>query len=241
MPYGDNLTPRERRLAMAATIIVTSLVGFGLFAYRYPAVIREVSEGISAIAVNAPEPPPPAAPADTPAAPEPEGAAAPPNQRNDPTPIVAPPARLPSRPAPAAAPVAGTGSASESGATPTPGPGTGAGGEGSGRGAGDGGNGTGGGGGGARARHIRGGIGYRDWPDGVPRADRPLRVEIRYWVETTGRISGCEIQRSSGLPDLDASTCRLASQRFRYQPARNSAGEPIRSEMAWRQDWWQEP
>jgi protein TonB len=161
--------------------------------------------------------------------------------RNDSTQVTAPRPKIVIRDTPQrAAPVEGTGSASESGAAATPGPGNGAGGVGSGRGAGDGGSGTGGGGGAVRARHLRGGIGYRDWPDGVPRADAPVRVEVRFWVEVNGRISGCELQRSSGIPALDARTCQLVTQRFRYQPARNAAGEPVRSETAWRQDWWNE-
>jgi periplasmic protein TonB len=239
MAFGDTLTRRERRISWAATLIITVMIGFGLFAYRYPTVLRDVSDGISAIALNAPEPPPPppTEPAEQPAAPNPEGAAAPPNRRNDPTPIVAPPPKLTPRPAANAAPIAGPGSASESGAAPTPGPGTGAGGEGTGRGAGNGGDGTGGGGGGARARYVRGGIGYRDWPRDLTREDRVLRVEVRFWVETNGRVTGCETQRTSGIAALDTSTCRLIEQRFRYEPARNSAGQPIRSEMAWQQTW----
>lgn len=241
MAYGDTLTPRERGLAIAGTLALTAFIAFGLFAYRYPVVLRDISDSISAIALNAPEPPPPPVPpAEQPKMTGPEGAAAPPNRRNNPTVIVAPPPKLPPRPAPPAAPVAGTGSAAESGAAPVDGPGTGAGGQGNGRGAGDGGDGTGGGGGGARARHMRGGIGYRDWPRDVPRAPQPVRVEVRFWVETNGRCTGCEIQRTSGIPSVDASTCRLIEQRFRYEPARNSNGEPIRSETAWRQDWWNE-
>jgi periplasmic protein TonB len=237
MAIGDSLSPRERRLAWAASIGVTLLIGFGLFAYRFPEVISDVSDSVSVIALNAPEPPPPPpVPAEIPKAPEAEGAAAPPNERNNPTPIVAPPPRIRPLPAPVAAPIEGTGRASESGAAETPGPGTGAGGQGTGRGAGLGGDGT-GGGGGARARKTPSGIGYRNWPQEIAREDRILRVEVRFWVETNGRVTGCETQRTSGIAALDASTCRLIEQRFRYEPARNNAGEPVRAEMAWQQTW----
>ncbi len=240
MPYGDQLDPRQRSIAIAATLAVTLLIGFALLGQHWDAAVRVVSAGIDAISLEAP-PPPSAPPAERPAAPEPEGAASPANTRNDPTQVVAPRPKIVIRETPArAAPVEGTGNATDSGAAPTPGPGTGAGGTGSGRGAGDGGGGTGGGGGGSRARHTRGGIGFRDWPDDLPRADAPVRVEVRFWVETNGRCTACEIQRSSGLTALDARTCQLVMQRFRYQPARNTGGEPVRSEVAWRQDWWNE-
>jgi protein TonB len=240
MSYGAHPDPRQRTLAIGATVALTLLVGFALFGHRWSAAVQDVADRISAIALEAP-PPPSAPPAERPAAPEPEGAASPANTRNDPTQVVAPRPTVVIREMPArAAPVEGTGNATDSGAAPTPGPGTGAGGEGSGRGAGAGGNGTGGGGGAVRAQHRRGGIGYRDWPDGVPRADAPVRVEVRYWVEVNGRCTACEIQRSSGIAALDARTCQLVMQRFRYEPARNAAGEAIRSEVAWRQDWWNE-
>lgn len=240
MPYGARPDPRHRRIAIGATAAITLLVGAGLLGTHWDATVAVVSDGLDALSLEAP-PPPSAPPAERPAAPEPEGAASPANTRNDPTAVTAPRPRIVLRETPQrAAPVEGTGSAADSGAAPTPGPGTGAGGVGNGRGAGDGGDGTGGGGGAVRARHIRGGIGYRDWPDGVPRADAPVRVEVRFWVEVNGRISGCEVQRSSGIPALDARTCQLVTQRFRYQPARNTAGEPVRSETAWRQDWWNE-
>lgn len=241
MAYGDHINQRERGVAMVATALITLLVGYALLFNRWDAAVREVADSISAMALNAPEAPPPAPSAEQPKAPDPDGAAAPPNRRANPTPVVAPRPRIViPQPPERAAEVAGTGSATESGAAPTPGPGTGAGGAGSGRGAGDGGNGTGGGGGAVRARHTRGGIGYRDWPDGLPRADAPVRVEVRFWVEVDGRCTGCEIQRSSGIAALDQRTCALVQQRFRYQPARNVAGQPIRSEVAWRQDWWNE-
>lgn len=241
MPYGSRPDPRHRAYAMGATLAVTALVGVGLLGYHWEAATQAVADGLEAFSLEAPALPS-APPAERPAAPEPEGAASPANTRNDPTQAVAPrPKIVMPQPPARVAPVEGTGDATDSGAAPTPGPGTGAGGEGAGRGAGTGGDGTGGGGGAARARHIRGGIGYRDWPDGVPRADAAVRVEVRFWVEVNGRVTGCEIQRSSSIAALDARTCQLVTQRFRYQPARNASGEPIRSEMAWRQDWWNEP
>src|SRR3546814_5705674 len=67
---------------------------------------------------------------------DPEGAAARPNLKADPTPIVAPKPEivLSVRPPIVAAPVAGLGNAASAGASDRPGPGTGAGGEGAGTG-----------------------------------------------------------------------------------------------------------
>lgn len=243
MAYGDQLSHRDRLIAGSATAVLTVLIGAALLAGWASPGLLPTSESISAFNV-APEPPPPP-PAEQPRqdrAPREEGAAAPPNRRATPRPVVAPPPKLPpiTNPPPAA-PVAGTGPDSEAGAAERPGPGTGAGGIGNGLGAGQGGNGTGGGGGGQRARHVRGTIRDRDYPRNASRERVGGTVTVRFTVQTDGRVRGCSVMQSSGNADLDATTCRLIEERFRYEPARNAAGEPIASETGWRQDWWLEP
>ena len=65
-------------------------------------------------------------------------------------------------------------------------------------------------------------------------------VEVRFTIEATGRVTGCRVSRSSGDASLDATTCRLIEERFRFKPATNAAGEAIRSPYGWRQSWWLE-
>lgn len=139
-----------------------------------------------------------------------------------------------------APPVRSTGSADTSGARDT-GQGTGAGGQGSGTGSGTGGQGQ-GAGGGTPLQKIAGEINSaRDFP----RETRDLRdgshVIIALTVGTDGRVKGCRIVTPSRDPVADTITCRLATQRFRFRPATDAAGNPVTSIYGWRQEWWVGP
>lgn len=149
------------------------------------------------------------------------------------TAVVAPPPVMPllNPPPVVAAIVPDTGAAALGGAA-SAGSGTGAGGVG----AGTGGGGT--GGGGNRAVLIAGTIRDRDYP----RAARAARAEgtsvVRFTVGIDGRPRDCRVATSSGDPALDATTCRLIEERFRYAPARDAEGRPVAEERGWRQWWW---
>jgi protein TonB len=52
---------------------------------------------------------------------------------------------------------------------------------------------------------------------------------VIYAVEPDGTADRCRIDRSSGLPAIDALTCRLIEQRFRFRPARDRNGRPVRA------------
>ncbi len=170
---------------------------------------------------------------------DPEGAAAPPAKNNTPSEIVAPKAKLPPPPPIQAAPVAGQGTAPKSGAATIDGPGTGRGGIGNGTGSGLSGNGSGGGGGGAASEpeQVAGSIGNDDYPRAALVDRAQGIVEFSFTVLPDGRIANCRITRSSRNPALDTTTCRLALQRFRFRPARDSAGRAIASEVDGEQDW----
>ncbi|WP_436827045.1 TonB family protein [Sphingomonas sp. DT-207] len=168
---------------------------------------------------------------------EAEGAAAPPNRRAVPKPVVAPTPAVAVRTPTAAPPVAAQGIAPSAGAAVAAGPGTGAGGQGAGLGAG--GEGAGSGGGVAvRARRIRGGINIRDYPRAAEGMTGSVTVHLD--VSAEGLVTGCLVARSSGNAALDATTCRLARTRFRYAPARDRAGRAVPDVAGWRQDWWVE-
>lgn len=220
---------RRQRVATAATVAALHLViGFALFAGwgdRLSAVAERTLE-----VIDLAPPPPPAVErrlAPRRQAERPAGEAAPPNLKQNPTEIVAPPPVLLIEPPPpvVAAPVAGTGAAPDAGAAPVVGPGTGAGGFGDGRGSGGAGNGDGGGGddGGTPPRQLRGALRNSDFPDGIGVGGR---VSVRYVINIDGRVSDCEIDRSSGNAELDATTCRLITERYRFRPARDSRGRP---------------
>ncbi|WP_235889122.1 TonB family protein [Glacieibacterium frigidum] len=167
------------------------------------------------------------------------GRAAPPAARAQPTPVVAPPPVIvPETPPPiAAAPVAGTSFDASAGAAPLPGPGTGAGGVGDGLGSGDDGDGD-GDGGGTPSRWLRGEIRDSDYPREAYEAGVSGSVGIRFVVGVNGRVTSCEVIRTSGNAALDATTCRLIIERRRYRPARDRDGRKIpeayRGDHVWR-------
>ncbi|MGV1682874.1 energy transducer TonB [Sphingopyxis sp. NJF-3] len=154
-------------------------------------------------------------------------------------PVAAPKPKLPPiKPSITAAPTPGVGSESSAGAAPDAGRGSGAGGRGDGTGAGGSGSGT---GGGTRPVWRSGAIRDSDYPSPAARAKVGGEVEVRFTIETTGRVSGCRVARTSGDPSLDATTCRLIEKRFRFKPATDGRGTPIASQYGWRQSWWLEP
>ena len=180
-----------------------------------------------------PPPPPRVEQAREEPTPREEGAAAPPNIESRATPIVSPPPQveLPDPSPVTASETPGEGAESTQGAAPVPGPGTGAGGTGTGTGSGGAGAGPGGGGrsgGGTRPSLVSRPLRSGDYPPGL-RGMWPsggiVLVAVR--VQVDGRGTDCRINRSSGVPAIDAETCRLATTKLRFRPARDERGRPF--------------
>lgn len=144
-----------------------------------------------------------------------------------------PPVQLTLPPAPV---IAATGDANTSGMR-ADGVGAGAGTTGTGGGSGAGGAGQ--GGGGSALAQIAGTI---DSARDYPRAGRDARIGhsalIVFTVGVDGRAHDCHVRESSGDPESDAITCRLAEQRFRFRPATDAAGNPVEHPYGWRQKWF---
>ncbi|MEW9856877.1 energy transducer TonB [Novosphingobium sp. M1R2S20] len=172
-----------------------------------------------------------------------EGEASPPNLRNRASPVfgpLLPPISLP--PPIVAAPRPATGNAGNTGASDRVGPGQGAGGTGNGRGGG--GAGAGGRGSGeavTRPVQIKGHLRWSDLPEELRKAKRGGELELTYRVNIDGRVSDCRVTKSSGLPDLDARTCELITERFRFRPSRNAGGEPVPSYIVEIHGWYNHP
>lgn len=229
--------------SLAAVAAIHAAIGYALLraSGTLPPVVEDQVMQVIDIREIAPPPPPPPQPLPD-AAPEEEGAAAPPNIESKASPVVAPKPRviIPNPPPVVAAPTPATGNERSQGAAPLPGPGTGAGGVGTGTGSGGSGAGSGGGGsGGSRARYLSGRIKRSDYPRELRGRRIPSEsVIVQFTIGLNGRPRGCKVFQSSGSAVLDAATCRLIEQRFRYQPARNAAGQPIEAQAAWKQVWW---
>ena len=245
--YRSDLKSRDKGGAIAAVIAIHAAL---LFAFLHLSGQMKLGDPQSVLRVfditETPPPPPPI----TPETPKPaeqsqkpkerEGAASEKNIKNEATPIVAPKPKI-EPPVPLPVNVTQTpsqGAAPNQGASDVAGPGTGAGGAGAGTGSGGSGSGTGGGGEGiaTRAQLLSPSLRSRDYPPDLRRrlSDGASPFVI-FTVLPNGRVTGCRIYQSSGDPAVDDMTCRLVSARFVYRPAYNRRGEPVSSQMAYRQ------
>jgi TonB family protein len=89
-----------------------------------------------------------------------------------------------------------------------------------------------------RARaDLSGIIGLSDYPGAVQRAGLEGSVRFELEVGPNGRVRGCRVLNSSGVPMLDEITCELMTERPRFTPARNAAGEAVpdrvRASVTW--------
>ena len=200
--------PRERAYALAAVVIVQFALGFALLTgLRVQFVARSTSCSNWWIALPPPQPPP------TPPTPEPKRAkdSVAPKPKAAPGRFAGPQAR------PCAAVVTPIVAVQPTAAPSGGGTGTGPA-LGSGAGGGAGGQGYGAGGGGMISNRSpapsRRGLSAPSCQSGHRRD-----VECVFTVGVNGRVARCTVTRSSGVPELDALTCRLVEQRFVYRPA----------------------
>jgi protein TonB len=243
--YRSDLKNRDKGGAIAAVIAIHAGL---LFVFLHLSGTVDLTDPQAVMRVfdvkevpppqSTPEPPTPAQETERPK--EQEGAASAENIRSQATEVVAP---EPPIPLPIPVPVSTTqtpseGAAPTQGASDVPGPGTGAGGAGTGTGSGGAGSGTGGGGEGiaTRAQLITPSLRSRDYPPELRRRlSNGASPFVVFTVLPNGRVTGCKIYESSGDPAVDDMTCRLVSARFVYRPAYNRRGEPVQSQMAYRQ------
>lgn len=231
-----DLTP-PRRVKLGVIVLVALLHVLAIlaliraFAPDFTAQAVEKITRTLTVTITAPPPPEPKA------EPEPAGAAGEAGKKAVPREVKAekPKVEIAKVPAPRAS---STGSADTSGARDA-GSGTGAGGAGSGTGSGAGGNGQ--GGGASKPVHISGRIDKAaDFP--IPAGGREARIGkaviLALTISPEGRATACRIYKSSGLPDTDEVTCRLAKERLRFKPALSAAGEPVTGTFYWQQKFF---
>ena len=244
--YRSNLNTRDKGGAIAAVIAIHAGLLFALLHLSGRVDLTDPQAVLRTFDVTEVPPPPPPQP-DVPQLAEQqqkpkekEGAASPENIKNQATPVVAPKPRIQ---LPVPVPVAPSqtpneGAAPTQGAGDRPGPGTGAGGTGTGTGSGASGSGSGGGGEGiaTRAQLMTPSLRNRDYPSDLRRRlSQGAAPFVIFTVQPNGRVTGCRTYQSSGDPAVDEMTCRLVTARFVYRPAYNRRGEPVASQMAYRQ------
>lgn len=230
--HRKTVRPRERFTALAAVVIVQAALAFALLTGLRVPVSRgrdAVERLIQIVVPKAPPPPPPVVRVEhkpehhTSSAPKAEPK--PPGGSPGPQPAHAPPSVSPVVAVrPTVAPSGGG-----SGMGPAMGSGSGGGTGGQGFGEGD--------EGGEDLEHIGGEILPSDYPKELGRAGVGGRVTVTFTVQVNGRATGCRVSRSSGTPQLDALTCRIIEQRFRFRPSTDRTGRPIADEVDWDHDW----
>ncbi|WP_449471717.1 energy transducer TonB [Sphingobium chungangianum] len=103
----------------------------------------------------------------------------------------------------------------------TPGFGSESGGTGTGTGRGDG-----DGGGFSRARQTGGRFRNSDFPGSLRDVGR-VTIGVRYAIGPSGQVDRCEVIEGSGYPEIDAMTCRVIMERYRFRPARDPDGYAV--------------
>lgn len=237
---------QDRIKGALAAIVVQMALGYALISGLAVGSPQAVQETLQTFNLSIPPPPPP--PPKEKLAPnrivsrKAEGAASPPNLRSRATELVAPPpVILPPPPPIVAAEKPGVGNQATSGNAAVVGPGTGSGGQGDGTGSGRFGNGGGNGGREIPPRQTKGRLKYSDWPHRLSDAGIGGTVSVRYDVTIAGRATDCEITRSSGNDELDALTCRLIEERFRFKPSLDERGRPVQSTIVQNHSWIERP
>jgi TonB family protein len=56
-------------------------------------------------------------------------------------------------------------------------------------------------------------------------------------VDTSGRVTGCEVRESSEVPDFDRIACEKITERARFLPARDEQGNPVAARWQNRVVW----
>ncbi len=236
--YRADLDTRDKSSAIALVVALHAGLAFALLNLSGAVDLTDPQRRLRVFDVReiVPPPPPPVERVVEQEKPKKkEGASSPRNIKSEATPVAAPKPQIeiPRPPVVVVAEIPREGTQSTQGAAPVRGPGTGAGGLGTGTGSGGAGSGNGGGGtgGGSGPRLLSRTLTERDFPRELRRVwPSRARVMIAVRVQIDGRGTDCRINGSSGVPAIDAETCRLATTKLRFRPAINARGEPY---VAW--------
>jgi protein TonB len=75
-------------------------------------------------------------------------------------------------------------------------------------------------------------------PPGGYQVRRGTQVVVKVTVGTDGHATNCSVYRASPDAEADAITCRLVTQRLRFKPATDAAGNPVPAPFYWQQRWF---
>lgn len=75
------------------------------------------------------------------------------------------------------------------------------------------------------------------YPPEAIRKEQQGTVAAEWAVAEDGIVEDCHVVRSSGYAELDRGTCVFVTLRYRYDPARDAAGRPVRASGGFTFQW----
>ena len=76
-----------------------------------------------------------------------------------------------------------------------------------------------------------------DYPAAALRAEEEGTTQVRLTVGPDGKVTKCQLSRSSGSVALDRATCRLLQRRWQFHPALDRKGRPATGRFEARIRW----
>ena len=95
--------------------------------------------------------------------------------------------------------------------------------------------------GGAKPLHVEGWFTADDYPDKAALWHQQGYVNVSFTIGTDGRMTNCQVTRSSSYPLLDAVPCKVLTKRARFAPAKDSAGAPVATHGSTSMGFWMRP
>lgn len=90
----------------------------------------------------------------------------------------------------------------------------------------------------SQAAVMQGGwISDADYPVSALQSGQQGAVQVRFLVNTAGAVSECKVAATSGSPALDARSCEIVVQRFRFKPAMDGSGKAVEEWRSQKVSW----
>lgn len=86
-------------------------------------------------------------------------------------------------------------------------------------------------------RHRSGSISNDDYPAAALGAGEQGTSSLEIRVSPSGTVLGCSVSESSGSAVLDATSCSLVRQRFKYLPGEDASGNQVEATVRQRVRW----
>jgi TonB family protein len=76
-----------------------------------------------------------------------------------------------------------------------------------------------------------------DYPAAALSAGQQGAVQVRFLINAAGAVSQCNVASTSGSAALDARSCEIVMQRFRFKPASDANGKAVEEWRSQKVSW----